>query len=175
MLTLSISIFDFDGTLFQTPHPSRYKEVFGENYKNNNWWADPISLDLKRFNIRPNCDIVEKFFRSKTNPFEKTIILTGRNVMMKNSVSSVLNFFGLCPDELILCDQKDILDFKLKMLDEIIKCLPFLERIKMFEDKPLHAEAFERWGKTLNLDFSCRLIYSPESIREFIAEISKKP
>ena len=150
-----LSVFDFDGTLFNSPErPKGYK---------GNWWAKKDSLMPPYVpDTAPdsfwNLDIVEKAKEEIANPKNCVILMTGRidqffeeriNELIKqknlNFKHVWLNQFG-----------GDTGEFKLKKIHQVLKDNPSITKIEMWEDEPnkidLYNEKFSdnEYGFKLN-------------------------
>lgn len=101
-----LAIFDFDGTLMNTPQPEWGKEMWrekkGEPYPHKGWWGRAESLDTDVFKIKPFPIIYSKLKEDVADPETKTIILTSRLEKLRPQVQNILDQNNIHVDELIM-------------------------------------------------------------------------
>lgn len=127
-------IFDFDGTLFNSPYPpSWWKDK-------DDWWGNIQSMTPPCLPKEPPEDW---WIESTVNDFEDaikddeiyTVLLTGRSAkIFTNRVKELLRQKGLKFDEVHLSDRTDTQAFKIEQIKRIIEEHPSLERVEMWED-----------------------------------------
>jgi len=167
-----IHVYDFDGTLFQTPDPLDYKKTFGKKFVNSNWWENPISLSPP-MKIIPNQEIIDEFHKSIKNPLCLSIVMTGRMEHLRPQIQTILNQHNIRPNELILSDRMNVLEFKTEKLKEFINKHPHIRKIQMFDDDIKKSCAYEKLGEQLGVPISVRLCYDERSLKKYLDEISK--
>lgn len=95
-------IFDFDGTLANTPtKPQAHEPKHG--WKGKDWWGSPESLQPPFFNGELHDEVKQAFEAARRDPDTKTVLLTGRRGVVSPHVRNVLQthgFFGkrMIPD-----------------------------------------------------------------------------
>ena len=77
-----LAVFDFDGTLFDTPLPDTGKDIFkektGKDWPHKGWWGKGESMDSNVFNIPPVDSVLADFMFERANPETLVVLLTGR-------------------------------------------------------------------------------------------------
>jgi hypothetical protein len=158
-----IHIYDFDGTLFDTPLPHSGIQIYerrkGVSFPfENAWWSTKESLDMEVFDISPG-PAYEDFYKSveinnETSSPVLTMMITGRNVAIKDAVLDVLRVHEMEPHLAIFKPDyfpASTLAYKIEALYILVSKFPNLEEIIMWEDRLQHAEAFRNLGL-----YSCR-------------------
>jgi hypothetical protein len=94
-------IFDFDGTLMDTPLPETGKEEYfritGQKYPHKGWWGRAESLH-PGFNIQPFPEIVKEYERAKADAAGIVVLMTNRMVQHEHRVREILREHGLAFD-----------------------------------------------------------------------------
>jgi hypothetical protein len=123
-----ISIFDFDGTLADTPSKEDgipiWEAKTGEEYPHKGWYSKRESLDENVFNI-------------------KLIQSTIKDYM----VESVLSKNGVVFEEYHYKERGDTFTSKINTIKKLLSQNPNVSEIEMWEDRENHAEGFEQWGQ----------------------------
>lgn len=101
-----LAIYDFDGTLMNSPEPNPGKQIWkektGEEYPHKGWWGRKESLDTDVFEIKPIPSILSKFNKDVNDPNTITIILTSRLEKLRPEVEKILKLNNIHPDKLIM-------------------------------------------------------------------------
>jgi len=157
-----IAIFDFDGTLMDTPHPDpgkkEWEEKTGEKYPHRGWWSKRESLDTNIFDINTIKDTVREYIVEYEDPNTLVIMLTGRLPNQADQVEDILNSKGIVFDEYHYKDSGDTLKSKLNTLRSLLNRYPNVNYIEMYEDREPHAIGFEEWGKNNNINIKVNLV-----------------
>lgn len=157
-----IAIFDFDGTLMDTPHPDTGKDIYksktGMDYPHLGWWSKEESLDTDIFDIKPITSTILDYNIEKDNPSTMMVMLTGRLPKQSNQVESILHDNDLIFDEYHYKDLGDTLKSKLNTIQSLLNRFPNVSSIEMYEDREPHAIAFEEWGKENNIPIKVNLV-----------------
>lgn len=157
-----ISIFDFDGTLMETPHPEKgklfWEETTGMKYPHIGWWSKPESLDTKVFNIRTITPTVKAYKKEMGDPNTLVIMLTGRLPQQHDQVEGLLSSNGLYFDEYHYKGNGDTLGSKLNTIRTLLSKYPTVESIEMWEDREPHAIEFEKWGEENGVTIKVNLV-----------------
>jgi len=157
-----IAIFDFDGTLMDTPHPDpgkkEWEEKTGEKYPHRGWWSKRESLDTNIFDINTIKDTVREYIVEYEDPNTLVIMLTGRLPNQADQVEGILNSKGIVFDEYHYKDSGDTLKSKLNTLRSLLNRYPNVNYIEMYEDREPHAIGFEEWGKNNNINIKVNLV-----------------
>jgi len=165
-----IAIFDFDGTLMDTPSPEvgkiEWEEKTGKEYPHRGWWSKRESLDTTVFDINPIKDTVLEYLAEYEDPNTLVIMLTGRLSNQADQVEDILNSQGIIFDEYHYKNDGDTLSSKLNTIRSLLNRYPNVNFIEVYEDKEPHAIGFEEWGKENNIDIKVNLV-SKNSINQF--------
>lgn len=127
-----LNIFDFDGTLMDSPMPDpgkeKYKEITGKDWPHRGWWGQVDSL--APFDVKP----IEKTGKLYD---EYTSIPNSLNVLMTNRIAK---FESVVKDKLKGIYIFDYYDFKNdkrekpERIKEILNNNPSIETINIFDD-----------------------------------------
>jgi len=62
-----LSVFDFDGTLVNSPLPEEgkkeYKEKTGQDWPHAGWWGQPMSLDSEIFDMNIIPSVIRAYLK----------------------------------------------------------------------------------------------------------------
>ena len=157
-----ISIFDFDGTLVDSPKPEDgipiWEEVNGYGYPFKTWWDRVESLDQEVFDIDTIESTIDNYNEEYENEDTLVIMLTGRLSKLRDTVKKILYSKGLVFDEYHFKDIDNTLLSKVNKIEELLHRYPNVEEIEMWEDRKHHAKAFEIWGKTNGIPINVNLV-----------------
>jgi hypothetical protein len=157
-----ISIFDFDGTLMDTPHPEEgkkeWEEFTGKKYPHIGWWSKPESLDDAVFDIQPIESTVSDYKKEMTNPNTLVIMLTGRLPHQSGQIEELLALHEINFDEYHYKSNGDTLTSKINTIKSLLHRYPNVSEIEMWEDREPHALSFEQWGEDNNINLNVNLV-----------------
>jgi len=157
-----ISIFDFDGTLVDSPKPEDgipiWEEVNGYGYPFKTWWDRVESLDQEVFDIDTIESTIDNYNEEYENEDTLVIMLTGRLSKLRDTVKKILYSKGLVFDEYHFKDIDNTLLSKVNKIEELLHRYPNVEEIEMWEDRKHHAKAFEIWGETNGIPINVNLV-----------------
>jgi len=157
-----ISIFDFDGTLVDSPKPEDgipiWEEVNGYGYPFKTWWDRVESLDQEVFDIDTIESTIDNYNEEYGNEDTLVIMLTGRLSKLRDTVKKILYSKGLVFDEYHFKDIDNTLLSKVNKIEELLHRYPNVEEIEMWEDRKHHAKAFEIWGKPNGIPIIVNLV-----------------
>jgi len=179
-----LDIFDFDGTLFFTPLPDPGKKTFqqktGRPWPYEGWWGRVESLNFPLISI-PNDAVIQKFRESYSNPDTRTVMMTGRwdDYRKKGEEGVVARVLELLSESGINVTRgKDAffkwgggttLNWKLTMIKRFLDQDPDIESVEMWEDRPVHADAFESFASEIGIPVEVNRIDNPhENLRHAI-------
>lgn len=167
-----LAVYDFDNTLFNTPHPKegieKFESITGKmwaapKYK---WWDSKYSLIPPFFvpsKETANLGVIERFYRDRANTEVYTVMMTGRKAKLANEVKRILQDFNIFPNEYFFRHQEDLLDdpnypkydtFKYKAyVIENRLMSPNIHTVEIYEDRTPHVELFLRVGEKLKNKF----------------------
>ncbi len=146
-----LCVFDFDGTLFRSPEPP-------EGFKGN-WYASKESLGEPNI---PELPQEEFWFKTIVKSAEEcmadeesyVVMMTGRmDRNFHDRIYQLLEQQSLNFDEVYLNDSgQDTVEFKTAKINKLIKKLPYIKKLEMWEDKEEHIKKFHEAFD--NKDFS---------------------
>ena len=161
-----IAIFDFDGTLMDTPHAEEgkreWEEKTGSPYPHRGWWSKRESLDTEVFDIQPIKSTISDYVIESDTPNTYMVMLTGRLPNQKDQVEDILHSNDIVFDEYHYKDDGDTLTSKLNTIVSLLNRFPNTELIEMYEDREPHAIAFEEWGKENEVNLKVNLVTKPQ-------------
>lgn len=187
----SIHIYDFDNTLFRTPLPN--PELLSTSaigvleslngLHNGGWWADPRFLlgtgngyeEEKKvaWKFWWNERVVELAKLSWDDPNSLCILLSGRkSACFSGCISSIVEAKGLKFNAIILRREDKLgagestLQFKNKIIVDLLKYYDQTNSITIYEDRPKQANGFRRTLKHLSSVIRPELIYEVVEVYE---------
>ena len=139
-----LAVFDFDGTLIDSPEKEtgkvQWSEKMGQPYPYQGWWGRPESLDLNVFDIKPFPSVLNQLKEEQSKPDTYVIILTSRMEKLRPEVQKVLDVNGIDVDKL---DMKRAEGDKGKKVLRYIVQFPELQEINVYEDRDTDIAAYE--------------------------------
>lgn len=157
-----IAVFDFDGTLVDTPLPTTgkdvYKEKTGKEWPHRGWWSQPDTLDMDIFDIPVIETVIEDYKLERAQSDTLVIMLTGRIPRLSTHVEKILKSKGLSFDAYFYNTGGQTLDHKIKVMQTLINQFPEVTSLKMWDDRLEHIPAFQAWGEGLDIQFDIRII-----------------
>ncbi len=146
-----LSVFDFDGTLVDTPVRETgvlvYEQKTGQPWPHEGWWGQPASLDMDVFDMPSKPDVVADFMAEKANPKSAVILLTGRITKLGAKVKEICERKGYICDAYFFNTGGTTDVVKIKQLNKLLAQYPNIKVVKMWEDRMSHVTIFEQWGK----------------------------
>jgi len=135
-----LNVFDFDGTLMDSPLPAegkeKYKIMTGEEWPHKGWWGQLDSL--RPFDVKPIDKVMELYKKHSSLPDSVTILMTNRiakfEPVVKDKIKGIYTF--------------DYYDFKNDSREkpdrirDIIKNNPSIEVVNIFDDMDDQIERF---------------------------------
>ena len=146
-----IHLFDFDGTLFRSPEPPT-------GWTGKSWWTYPGSLEPPCIPEKPGADwwissTVAQARKSISDPDVWAVLATGRrDSIFRWRVPELLKHGGLSFDEVHL-SPGDTLPFKKALLLKLLNRFPFVERVRLWDDRANHIAEFESMLQRLGVGF----------------------
>jgi hypothetical protein len=145
-----ISIFDFDGTLADTPKKedgiALWEAKNKKDYPHRGWWGREESLDENTFNVKLIPSTMDDYNKESEGNNTLMVMLTGRLPKLSNQVESILNKNGVIFDEYHYKGRGDTFTSKLYTIKSLLENNPNVKEIEMWEDRLNHADGFEEWG-----------------------------
>lgn len=150
-----IAVFDFDGTLVNTPLPDEgkiiYQEKTGKAWPHEGWWGKRESLDIEIFEMPVNPDVKASYHAEKTQESTLMVMLTGRmntkKVDMTTDVKTILDSHGFEFDEYILNRGGSTDVAKIKTMEHLLDKWTDVTFIEMWDDRLSHIPIFQAWGE----------------------------
>lgn len=145
-----LSVFDFDGTLVDTPLPEfgkqEYKEKTGKDWPFPGWWGQPLSLDMDVFDMPTVPMVMSAYKKEKPNPETGMIMLTGRMVKLGDKVKNILDAKGLTFDEYHYNRGGSTEVAKIQTLNSLLNKYTDVTSVEMWDDRDEHIPIFQSWG-----------------------------
>lgn len=130
---LELHIYDFDGTLFRSPEKPEGWD--------NRWWISSESLNPPCVPLDPSGEwwiskTVSAARASIANPDTYAVMITGRPVRsgFRYRVPELLKSVGLKFDEVYLSDTSNTPAFKIKVIKDLLRRFPGVEKIVFWDD-----------------------------------------
>jgi len=146
-----LAVFDFDGTLVDTPLPEEgkktYKEKTGKDWPHAGWWGQPMSLDMSVFDIPTISNVISDYKKEITNPDTMVVMVTGRMVKLTDLVKDILNRHGLRFHEYHFNRGGSTDVAKKKTFDQILSQHPSIKEVSIYDDRSEHIAIFKQWGE----------------------------
>jgi FMN phosphatase YigB (HAD superfamily) len=138
-------VFDFDGTLINSPEPEegkvQWSEKMGRPYPYSGWWGRPESLDLNVFDIKAFPSVLLQLKKELVTPNTYVLVLTSRMEKLRPYVQAVLDANNIKADKL---------DMKRAEGDKGVKVMRYVQKmtdlkvVNVYEDRDIDIEAYER-------------------------------
>jgi hypothetical protein len=139
-----LAVFDFDGTLMDSPMPDtgklQWEEKMGKPYPFSGWWGRPESLDMRVFDIKPFPSVLTQLKKEVVTPGTYVIVLTSRMEKLRPEVQAVLDENKIKVDKL---DMKRAEGNKGVKVLRYVAEMPDLKVINVYEDRDVDLDAYE--------------------------------
>lgn len=160
-----ISVFDFDGTLVNTPLPDtgklQYKEKTGKDWPYMGWWGRGESLDMDIFDMPTIPSVISAYKEERKNPHTLMVMLTGRLPKHHDLIKKILDSKGLKFDIYEYNNGGSTLHSKIKSMNELLRKYPNVKSLEMWDDRIEHIDSFKAWGNSLeNIDYNINVVDS---------------
>lgn len=146
-----LSVFDFDGTLVDTPLPEEgkktYKEKTGKDWPHAGWWGQPMSLDMQVFEMPTITNVINDYKKEIQNSDTMIVMVTGRMVKLTDLVKEILNRHGLKFHEYHFNRGGSTESAKKKTFDQILSQHPSIKEVSIYDDRSEHIGVFKTWGE----------------------------
>lgn len=155
-----LSIFDFDGTLVNTPLPDTgkilYQQKTGKPWPHEGWWGKRESLDMEIFEMKAIASVRESYHEEKSKDETLMVMLTGRmkthKVDLTAEVKAILDSHKFEFDEYILNKGGSTDMSKKKSIEKLLEKYCDVDFIEMWDDRDEHIPIFEAFGAKLITD-----------------------
>lgn len=148
-----LRIFDFDGTLIDTPTKEigsiTYKEKKGQEWPYQGWWGRLESLDMELFDMPIVPSVKEAYDIERAKEDTMTIMLTGRPPKLRHLVKAILDKFDFKFDSYNYNGGGPTDVSKIKTITEILDRHKSIVDVKMWDDRTEHIKIFQDWGRQL--------------------------
>jgi hypothetical protein len=145
-----LTIWDFDGTLVDTPLPEEgkkiYKQKTGNEWPHAGWWGRADSLDMSIFDMPVIKSVIADYHKEKSNPDTMTVMLTGRMVKLGDLVRKILADKNLTFDEYHFNRGGSTDVAKIKTMEDILLRVNTIKEIHAWDDREEHIPVFQAWG-----------------------------
>jgi FMN phosphatase YigB (HAD superfamily) len=142
-----LSIFDFDGTLVNTPLPDtgkqQYHDKTGKVWPHEGWWGRHESLDLNVFEMPTLEEVIVDYEKAKTEDSTAVILLTGRMIKLSDHVKVILDAKGLKFDEYHFNRGGATEDAKKKSMERLLEKYNDVTEMELWDDRLAHIPIFE--------------------------------
>jgi len=146
-----ISVFDFDGTLIDTPLPKygipKWEYFYNKSYPhiNKSWWGEKESLDRDVFkdDIKPINNTVFDYRVNRMDENNRVILLTHRLPKLSKYVEDILISNDIIMDDYLY--RESFFKTKADILEKYISTLPNLKTIEIWEDNMDTINIYENW------------------------------
>lgn len=146
-----LAVFDFDGTLVNTPLPETGKVHFqkktGKEWPHKGWWGREESLDHTIFDMPSNPSVISDYEKVKVESDTCVVMLTGRLQHLAEHVKTILDTKGLDFDGHHFNTGGPTETAKIKTLNKLLAQHPSINAVEMWDDRLEHIPIFEAWGK----------------------------
>jgi len=145
-----LAVFDFDGTLVDTPLPSEenkniWKSKTGTDW-DGGWFSNPDSLNMDVFDMPTKPKVISDYRREHSDPNSLVIMLTGRIPSVAKYVKKVLDKKGLKFDDYLFNEGGATEDAKIHHMEMILKYNPNIREVEVWDDRDPHIPIFQAWG-----------------------------
>jgi len=149
-----LSVFDFDGTLMNTPlnsleNKEKWAEYHGREYPYIGWWGREESMDRNVFDITPRKHVISDYIKERRNSNTMVIMLTGRPKKLSNIVEDILKQNNLVFNKYLYNRGGKTINEKTIQIIDILKEHPTIKSIEMWDDRVEHIPLFNEFGNKL--------------------------
>jgi len=144
-------VFDFDGTLFDSPYPQpgklAYTAATSQEWPHKGWWSTAESL-LPPVAVGPG-PALAAFRAHHSRTGAATVVLTARNENTAHGVHHVLKSYGVHPDATLLKPlntYNSSSKFKVEYLQKLLKKFPDVKGVRLWDDNEDNLDAFRQFA-----------------------------
>jgi len=154
MTKRKISVFDFDGTLLDTPigspeNKETWAKKYGKPWPYLGWWGRDESLDTTVWDMKPIDEVYKAWVKESENPETVTVLLTGRLIKQSHLVKGITDSIGYRFDHYLFNTKGGTLQNKINHLNHLLSQYPDVREVELWDDRIEHADSFKKWGETL--------------------------
>jgi len=169
-----LAVFDFDGTLIDSPEPEegkvQWSEKTGMPYAYSGWWGRQESLDLDVFDIKPFPSVLLQLKKERVTPNTYVLILTSRMEKLRQQVEAVLAANHIEVDKV---DMKRAEGDKGVKVMRYVQQIPDLKVVNVYEDRDIDIEAYENIRNQIPEDIVLS-IYKADQGKLSLLEVENK-
>lgn len=153
-----LKIWDFDGTLIDTPLPENGKplwlEATGKPWPHEGWWSKVESLDMDIFEMPTIPCVIEDYEKHTGQDGVFMVMLTGRRAKrpLEEATRKILDSKGLTFDRYYHNNGAATEDNKMWRIEELLSEFPTIKSLEMWDDRDEHIPIFQKWGDQLVAD-----------------------
>lgn len=145
-------IYDFDDTLFKSPHPQN-------GYSNLNWWNNIASLMPPFVPIVPtaiywNMNIVNNMVADLNNPQTLTVVLTGRgHEIFFKRIRDILASLKLYPKYLLLSPTNNLntVTNKINTMKKLLNKHPTINEVVLYDDREDYLKEYKKFFNSVGI------------------------
>lgn len=142
-----LSIFDFDGTLVNTPLPDtgrqEYHDKTGKPWPHEGWWGRHESLDMEVFDMPTLEEVISDYEKATAEESTAVVLLTGRMIKLSEHVKVILDAKGLTFDEYHY-NRGGATEFaKMKSMEKLLEKYKDVTEMELWDDRLPHIPIFE--------------------------------
>lgn len=153
MKKTKLKVFDFDGTLVDTPLPDEGKLIYrrktGQEWPHIGWWGEAESLDSDVFEMPVIKHVIDDYQKVKNDPESLCVMLTGRRTILGDLVKKILNDKNLTFDSYHFNTGGATEDVKMRTIEKLLSQNPTIQDVEIWDDRDSHITIFEDWLNSL--------------------------
>jgi hypothetical protein len=157
MMSTELHIYDFDGTLFRSPHQPAVWE--------GDWWSDPASLLPPCVPEKPGSEwwiasTVSSAKRSISDSDVYAVMMTGRkdDSAFRYRVPELMKQKGLNFDAVHLSRGSDSLAGKVRTILKYLSRYPFIDTVRIWDDRGSHLRKFQQVLERMGYEVHTELV-----------------
>lgn len=149
-----LSVFDFDGTLVETPigspeNKQKWANYYGKPWPYLGWWGRNESLDTDVWDMPVVKEVFNDYQKEVNDPNTVTVLLTGRIQKQDNLVKQIVNDRGYYFEHYLFNRGGSTLSNKIQHLMNLLDKYPKIREVELWDDRLEHFGDFEEWGRRL--------------------------
>lgn len=148
-----LTIWDFDGTLIDTPLPDfgkkHYEDKTGIKWPHKGWWGRELTLDMDIFDMPVVPQVIEAYHKEKADDSTLMVMLTGRMEIMRPHVIKILDSHDLKFDEYHFNKFGATEVAKVRTMTKLLEKYPDVTEMECWDDRLEHIPIFEKFGEDL--------------------------
>jgi hypothetical protein len=145
-----LNVFDFDGTLADSPTPEtgkiEYEKITGKQYPHQGWWGKEESLTP--FDVKIHQPVYNKYLKHISDPNSYNVLLTSRIPKLKPVIKDILDKNNIVFDDYLF---KDGMKEKPEVIKELLKKIPDIKEINIYDDRDKELKLFYEFKEEMEL------------------------